>query len=616
MHPFREFRQFEGFWPGDVPCHDDLIFCSIAFLFIGLIGVGVRSIDSIVDASGEFGVGHHFDHGLHGIGGGSPCLGFFVKKAGVEVVGIGDIHDVNALDVQAQCEGVGAADIGGLKQRRNAFVGSGRGEKAPVFGQDGPADFGVPDRRIAATVFFERAFDDVEAAGDGIGAPGLDGVGLGRGGAHIGVRGENVVGFGYGGVFLMDVLDEAQVAGAHAAGSKADEVDVGVFGFDGTVERGEDFRVEGFFVGFLFLPRLRVVRNQVLKIGFVPEFEIGDRPVWEHNLQAMEFLWNDRGAHGLSLMHFGDWCDLLDKVGVEGRGESIWMSFALARVLKITAQIAEWKGEKEIATRCRRRFSNLRKNLLKHGWDGKWFLAAINDDGMPIGTSQAKEGRMFINPQSWAMLSGMVNAEEYTKIAERMEPAVDTPVGPAHNWPPFTKYQEGIGQLSGTPPGFFTNGNVYCHAAAFKIAADYEAGRTEKAFDTLMKVLPSAERSEPYAQANGYVGPTAMRAKKHVSNDPWRTGTVAWNFLNVVDRLLGFERTLGGFHLRPQLPKKWKTVRFTRPFRGIVFEIEIKTGKTSGVTVDGVSIDGNFVPVPAGGRRKNPVRVVCIQQPK
>jgi len=358
---------------------------------------------------------------------------------------------------------------------------------------------------------------------------------------------------------------------------------------------------------------LRETGDLALLDEVVDYSDTGKATVWEHNLQAIEFLWNDRGEHGLSLMHYGDWCDLLDKVGVEGRGESVWMTFALARSLRLVAQIAEWKGDTDIASRYRKRFSTLRKNLKAHGWDGKWFLAAINDDGMPIGTAKAKEGKMFINPQSWAMLSGIIDSDEYTKIAERMEPVVDTPVGPVHNWPAFTQYQDGIGQLSGTPPGFFTNGNVYCHAAAFKIAADYAAGRGEKAFDTLMKILPAAERSEPYAQANGYVGPTAMRKTRHVSDDPWRSGTVAWNFLNVVDGLLGFDRTLEGFHLRPQLPAKWKNVRFTRPFRGLDFEIEIKAGKNSGITVDGIPIAGDFIPVPAENRRKKIVRVVCVQ---
>jgi cellobiose phosphorylase len=337
----------------------------------------------------------------------------------------------------------------------------------------------------------------------------------------------------------------------------------------------------------------------------------GQATLWGHNLQAMEFLWNDRGPHGLSLIHHGDWCDLLDRVGVRGKGESVWMTFALARVLKLMTQMAEWKGEHAVAARCQHRYCELRENLERHGRDRDWFLAAINDDGMPIGTARAKEGRMFINPQSWAMLSGIVDAEAYTSIAERMEPVIDTPVGPLHSWPPFTKYQEGVGQLSGTPPGFFTNGNVYCHAAAFKIAADFAARRSEKAFDTLLKILPTAEKGEPYAQSNGYVGPTALRRKHHVSGDPWRTGTVAWHFLNVVDQLLGFHRTLDGFHLRPQLPAKWKTVRFTRPFRGIEFAIELKRGKQTGITVDGSPLEGDFIPVKPKNPKKT-VHVVCV----
>jgi cellobiose phosphorylase len=337
----------------------------------------------------------------------------------------------------------------------------------------------------------------------------------------------------------------------------------------------------------------------------------GEGTIWEHNLQAMEFLWNDRGADGLSLVHYGDWNDLMDKVGVKGKGQGIWMSMALARVLNLMGKIAAWKGDAKLAATCAVRFEEIKAAILKHGWDGDHFIYSINDDGLRIGTSKAKEGKYFINPQSWAILSGVVDAETYTKIAKKVEPIVDTPVGAVHHWPPFTQYHPGIGQLTGTPPGFFTNGNVYCHASGFKVAADFEAGRADKAFDTFKKILPEEAKSEPYAQVNGYVGPSAMRMKHHVSDDPWRTGTVAWNFLNCVDRLLGFRRTLGGFHLRPLIPSVWKQAAYVRPFRGTNFEISIVRGSTPGITVNGQAIEGDFIAVPSSGLGKKPVKVVC-----
>jgi len=337
----------------------------------------------------------------------------------------------------------------------------------------------------------------------------------------------------------------------------------------------------------------------------------GEGAIWEHNVRAMEFLWNDRGALGLSKVHYGDWNDLMDKVGVKGKGQGVWMSFALARVLKLVGKIATARGDKQLARTCARRYETLKKAILKHGWDGKWFLYSINDAGMPIGTHKAKEGKVFINPQSWSMLSGVLTAEEYTKIAKRIEPIVDSPVGPVHNWPPFTRYQPGIGQLTGTPPGFFTNGNVYCHAGGFKVAADFEAGRADKAFDTFMRILPAEQKSEPYAQANGYVGPSAMRMKHHVSDDPWRTGTVAWNFLNCVDRLLGFRRQIDGVAIRPLLPAKWKKAAYSRPFRGTIFDIQIKRGKRTGLLVDGEKIEGDFIPVGKDGLGNKRVKVVC-----
>lgn len=344
----------------------------------------------------------------------------------------------------------------------------------------------------------------------------------------------------------------------------------------------------------------------------VPYSDEGEATIWEHNLKAVEFLWNDRGEHGLSLVHYGDWNDLMDKVGIKGKGEGIWMSFALARTLKLVGKIAEWRGETAIQQLCQERYDILKENILAHGWDDDHFIYSINDEGMRIGASANEEGKYFINPQSWAHLSGVIDDESYTKIATTLEPIVDTPVGPAHNWPPFTKYDPGIGQLTGTPAGFCTNGNVYCHAAAFKIAADFDAGRTDKAFDTFMRILPSPDKSEPFAQVNGYVGPTALRLKRHVSDDPWRTGTVAWNFINCVDRLLGFRRTLEGFHLAPQIPSKWEETSYLRPFRGTDFEISITRGDTPSITVNGKAIEGDLIAVPVEGLGSDTVRIECV----
>ena len=336
----------------------------------------------------------------------------------------------------------------------------------------------------------------------------------------------------------------------------------------------------------------------------------GEGTIWDHNVRAMEYLWNDRGENGLSLIHYGDWCDLIDKAGVKGKGVSIWMSFALARVLKLVGAIATARGETALAATCAERYQTLSKAIRAHGWDKDHFLYAITDDGHEVGATRNKEGQYFINPQSWAVLSGVVTPAEYLKISRKFASTVETPVGPLTCWPAFTKYDPAIGQLTGTPAGFFTNGNVYCHAAAFKVAADFDAGDAEKAFETFQRILPSADKSEPFSQANGYTGPSAKRMIHHVSDDPWRTGTVAWNFLNCVDRLLGFRREIGGVRISPMIPAKWSKAAYERPFRGTTFAVEVRRGTKVGLTLDGKPIEGNFIPVPAGGLGKR-VEVVC-----
>ncbi|MEN8193561.1 MAG: glycosyl hydrolase family 65 protein, partial [Bacteroidota bacterium] len=341
----------------------------------------------------------------------------------------------------------------------------------------------------------------------------------------------------------------------------------------------------------------------------IPYSDGGEATIWEHNLKAIEFLWNDRGEHGLALIRHGDWNDLMDKVGAKGKGEGVWMSIALARALKLVGKIAGWKGDTETKELCQKRYLEIKENIEKYGWDEDHFIYAITDNGNKVGTNDSEEAQVFINPQSWAILSGIVSADKYESIMKKVEPMVDTQVGPVHHWPPFTKYNPEIGQITSVPQGAFTNGNVYCHAATFKIAADYMAGRNNKAFETFKRILPSEEKSEPFAQSNGYIGPTALRQKKHVSDDPWRTGAVAWNMLNCYDHLLGFKRDLNGVTIDPQIPSEWNELSYQRIFRGTLFEINVTRGESQKISVDGVEQFDNFIEVPVTGLNKERVRI-------
>lgn len=341
----------------------------------------------------------------------------------------------------------------------------------------------------------------------------------------------------------------------------------------------------------------------------VPYSDKGDASIWEHNLKAIDFLWNDRGEHGLSLIRHGDWNDLMDKVGAKGKGEGIWMSIALARALKLVEKMAGWKNEKEIEKLCNARYNELKGNIKKYGWDIDHFIYAFTDNGNKVGSNDSEEGKVFINPQSWSLLAGIIDAEAFKKIMKKIEPIVDTKVGPVHSWPPYTKYNSEIGQITCTPPGFFTNGNVYCHAATFKIAADYMSGRNDKAFETFKRILPSEEKSEPFAQSNGYIGPTALRVKKHVSDDPWRTGAVAWNNLNCYDYLLGFKRDLKGVIIDPQIPSGWNELSYQRMFRGTLFIVKIFRGESQKISVDGEEQNGSFIEVPVSGLNKKRITI-------
>jgi cellobiose phosphorylase len=144
------------------------------------------------------------------------------------------------------------------------------------------------------------------------------------------------------------------------------------------------------------------------------------------------------------------------------------------------------------------------------------------------------------------------------------------------------------------------------------VAADYLAGRNDKAFDTFKKILPSEDKSEPYAQSNGYIGPTALRQKKHVSDDPWRTGAVAWNLLNCYDNLLGFKRDIDGVKIEPKIPSNWDKVFYKREFRGTIFEINITRGNSKKIVINGIEQKEEFIPIPSTGIKDRIVRIDYI----
>ena len=339
----------------------------------------------------------------------------------------------------------------------------------------------------------------------------------------------------------------------------------------------------------------------------------GEDTVFDHILTAMRFVSDDLGEHKLVKSRDGDWNDSLNMTGLKGKGESVWTSIACYYALNNTAEIAKnILGDDAIAEEMTARAARIREAVNENGWDGNWYLAAINDYNEKVGSHTEKEGMIYLNSQTWAVLSDICDDDRKKACLDAVDTYLDSDYGPLTLYPTYTQFNNSIGRLTSFIPGIWENGTPYCHGGTFKVVADCIEGRGDKAYETITKILPDSatnpsEQSgcEPYVVTNMFFGPDNPR--KGETLFAWVTGTAGWMFRAITQYMCGFHPSYSSFELKPCIPADWKKVTMHRKFRGDVYNITIinENGKESGVrsvTVDGKVNDGNVVKLFGDGK--------------
>lgn len=248
---------------------------------------------------------------------------------------------------------------------------------------------------------------------------------------------------------------------------------------------------------------------------------------YEHLKRAAMFMSSESelGEHGICLMRDGDWTDPINAVGRKGRGESVWNTMALIYAIKELCKIFP---DEELLARAQM----LKENINKHCWDGEWYLAAIDDDGRKVGTNEDEEGKILINPQTWAIISGVAEGERLEKIRKHIE-SMKTDFGYKLSHPPFTKWNEKFGKISIKQLGALENGSVYCHGTMFKAFADFLIGDNRSVLECIENTLPTNPKNPneinlqlPLYASNYYFGVENENYGR--SSCAYGTGTTAW----------------------------------------------------------------------------------------
>ena len=343
----------------------------------------------------------------------------------------------------------------------------------------------------------------------------------------------------------------------------------------------------------------------------------GEGTVYEHCVAAIDYIGRESGRFGLPLLKCGDWNDCL--IGSAKAGVSVWMGMFYHLTLMEMHELAARTGRTDDAERFLARARDLAASINEHCWDGRWYVRAFDDDGVAIGSHTEDEGRIWVNPQSWAILSGIAPAERACACMAAVQELMDTPVGIPLLAPPYTKIQQRIGLLSRYAPGHHHNGSSWHHAVTWAMLAECRIGRADRALDLYRSLLPAylsqkykTHRAEPYAYAS-YTD-TPLSGEMGRTGIPWNSGTVCWMYRVLFEGFAGITPEFDGLRVEPRLPSSWPKIVVKRPYRGSVYHITIES--PSGVSksvqelyVDGTPVAGNLVPIVPPGREAT-VRVV------
>ena len=345
------------------------------------------------------------------------------------------------------------------------------------------------------------------------------------------------------------------------------------------------------------------------------------QPLMEHLRRSIHYTLEHLGPHGLPLIGRADWNDCLNlncfsmtpgenfqtTQNIEsGAAESTFIAGMFTGVCPDYEVLCRLYGWNEEAERVSGWYSDMEKAILTSGWDGEWFLRAYDAYGQKVGSHECDEGKIYIEPQGFIVMSGVGIKEGYAqKAMDSVEKYLLSKHGVAILYPPYTTYHMELGEISTYPPGYKENGGIFCHNNPWVALAQARLGHGGAAFDIYRRTCPAfiedqhLHYTEPYIYSQMVAGPAARHFGQ--AKNSWLTGTAAWSFYTISQGILGIKPDYDGLKIDPCLPKELNDVHVKRQFRGSTYHIHIvnRAGDEKGrmsLIVDGKPVEGNVLP--------------------
>lgn len=351
----------------------------------------------------------------------------------------------------------------------------------------------------------------------------------------------------------------------------------------------------------------------------VPYLNAPAESLYDHCKRAIERSFSRFSPRGIPLMGDHDWNDGLSAVGTLLKGESFWVAEFLYMILGNFIPVALERGDTAFAERCDGVRQNLKDAFNRHGWDGQWYLQATTDDGLLLGSQENEEGKIFLMPNIWAVISEAAEGDRGQVAMEAVSEYLLRDYGTLLNFPAFTHPRPDVGYVTRYAPGLRENGGVYTHAATWSVWAYSLIGQPERAYQAYSRICPpnrSADidtyKAEPYVTPGNIDGPLSEFYGR--GGWTWYTGSAQWLHRVATHWILGIRPQKEGLLVAPSIPAQWDGFKCRRIFRGAAYQIEVENPQHVNSGIRSVSVDGqpypsNLLPVFADGSAHT-VRIV------
>ena len=359
------------------------------------------------------------------------------------------------------------------------------------------------------------------------------------------------------------------------------------------------------------------------------------KPMLDHLKVSFYKIVNNLGPHGLPLAMRADWNDCINlscysdtpgesfqtytnpKFAAEGGYSKVAESVMVATLFTYAGpnyvSILKHLGKDDEATAAQAEIDKMKANIMESAWDGDWFIRAYDANGEKMGSKECEEGKIFIEPQGFAIMSEIGKDQGCDmKTLAAIDERLNTKHGLVLNNPAYTKYYIQYGEISTYPGGYKENAGIFCHNNPWISCAEATLGHGDRAFDLYSRIAPAyreeisdLHKMEPYVYSQMIAGKDAKNFGQ--AKNSWLTGTAAWNFYVISNYILGIKPDWEGLKVDPCIPHTWDGYQVSRRFRGATYAIAIENPShvcrgVKQVTVDGQAIEGNVLPVFADGK--------------